>query len=173
VPPPLAKKTSSASLGSKLIFLRRQLGRDRSLNSDANTTSAQPRRKTESLTDLEDFSADWKEPTVTRPRRQPTATSLPTASNSKFHLSPVVEQPQPSRPSTSLTNPRHGTLPSPVGKKPQAAPHDPRVIGYLASGGSRVFKPLKHEARVQRNRAIFLTILCVVALLIAWAIFTK
>lgn len=82
-----------------------------------------------------------------------------------------MEHPQP--PTTSLTNPRHNPLARPIGKKPQGTPHDPRVIGYLVAGGSRVLKPLKHEVRVQRNRAIFIAILCVIALLTVWALFAK
>jgi hypothetical protein len=173
VPPPLSKKTSSASLGSKLIFLRHQLGRDRSSNSAEGAACAPVRRKNESQTDLDDFAADWKEPTVARPRRPTKTIAPPTPSNPKIHLPPLVEQPRPCQPATSLTSPRHGKLPVPVGKKPQAPPHDPRIIGFIASGGSRVFRPLKHEARVQRNRAIFFAILCVITLLIAWALIAK
>ncbi|GEM_PF-2831348 len=93
--------------------------------------------------------------------------------NTKLHLPSVIEHPRPARPATSLTNPRHSPLTGSVGKKPQAPPHDPRIVGLLAAGGSQKLKPLKREARVQRRRAIFIGILCVIALLIAWALFAK
>lgn len=164
---PLAKKTSSASLGSKLIFLRHQLGRERS--SELRQSSASPSSET-----LDNLSANWTEPSAPRPRRKPKSPALPAEATARIQLPAIISQTQhPHPPTTSLTNPRHTPLTGSVGKKPQSAPHDPRVIGYLVAGGSRVLKPLKHEARVQRNRAIFIAILCVIALLTAWALFAK
>ena len=69
----------------------------------------------------------------------------------------------------SLAPPGYGELPDPQ-KKPrsrQAQLHDERFVGYLANSFDSM-RPLRHERRIQRNKAIVMAIF--VLLLLFWLI---
>lgn len=179
-----SKKSNSPSLGSKLIFLRDHLSCDRferaqqpPLDSTAPTTVATALRSgaDKPRPAWDPFASDWKEPTaaVRRPRAvAPTVASL-TGCGVKIVISASADRMPSTARRTTLTNPRHAPAPPAPGNKPSAPPHDPRIIGYLGAGGSRVLKLRKHEARVRRNRAFFVAVLCAVVLLIIWTLFAK
>jgi hypothetical protein len=129
---------------------------------------------------FDDLGAVWQEPseTVQRPRTgtQVFSSASPTKQGDRSAplsvplVEPAAEKPHADAPPRPLSRLRHPPLSYTRANKPDSPPPDARVIGYLVAGGSRVLRPLKREARVQRNRLIFVSIVCLILLFIVWKI---